>query len=64
MVPSFKSTFISASSPPALDLTPYIFKLGDMYVAGGVFGDVYRCLYRNGPQMEVRVWCTTHAASY
>ena len=63
MVPSFKLTFFSANFPPPPDLTPYIFKADDQYVAGGGFGDVYRCWYRDGSPKEVRVWCMTHAAS-
>lgn len=32
--------------PP--NLTPYIVKINDQYLAGGGFGDVYRCRYRVG----------------
>jgi hypothetical protein len=63
MVPSFKSIFISANFPPPPDLTSYISKADDQYVAGGGFGDVYRCWYRDGSPKEVRVWCMTHAAA-
>ena len=62
---SFKSTFVSANLPPPPDLTPYIAKYDDhQYVAGGGFGDVYRCWYRDGSPKEVRVWSMTHAACY
>jgi len=33
---------VSANSQPPLDLTPYIIKSNDHYVAGGAFADVYR----------------------
>lgn len=39
-----------STSPP--DLTPYIVKTGHQYVAGGAFGDVYRCRYLNGSTSE------------
>ena len=51
------STFLSTNSPPPQDLTPYIAKADDdQYVAGGGFGDVYRCWYHCGSPKEVRVW--------
>ena len=53
MVSSFKSTFVSANFPPPPDLTSYIFKVDDQYVAGGGFGDVDKCWYRNGSPKEV-----------
>ena len=56
--------FVSANLLPSPDLTPYIAKADDQYVAGGGFGDVYRCWYRDGSQKEVRVWCTSHAACH
>ena len=62
MVSSFKSTFVSGNFPPPLDLTRYITKSDDRYVAGGGFGDVYRCWYRQGSQKEVRVRSMIHAA--
>ncbi|KAF8553718.1 WD40 repeat-like protein [Imleria badia] len=46
--------FVSANFPPPPDLTPYIFK-ADHYVAGGSFGDVYRCWYNDGSPKEVAV---------
>jgi len=54
--------FVSPNFPPPPDLTPYIVKADDHYVAGGAFGDVYRCWYRDGLPKEVRIWCKTHAA--
>ena len=50
--------------PPPPDLTPYITKADDQYVAGGGFGDVYRCWYCDGSPKEVRVSLMTHAACY
>jgi len=64
MVSSPKSTSISANVPPPLDLTSYILRADDQYVAGGGFGDVYRCQYRDGSPKEVRVWSTAHATCY
>ena len=64
MASSFKSTLVSANYPPPPDLTPYIFKVNDQYVAGGGFGDVYRCWCRDGSPKEVRVWPMTHAPCY
>ncbi|KAF8547287.1 kinase-like protein [Imleria badia] len=43
---------LGANSP---DLTPYILKANDQYVAGGGFGDVYRCWYVAGSPKEVAV---------
>ena len=63
MVSSFKSTFVSAIAPPP-DLTPHIAKADDQYVAGGGFGDVYKCWYHDGSPKEVRVSSMTHAACY
>ena len=37
----------SAPLPP--DLTPDIHKINDQYLAGGKFGDVYKCRYLCGP---------------
>ncbi|KAG6375771.1 kinase-like domain-containing protein [Boletus reticuloceps] len=37
------------------DLTPYIIKADDQYVARGDFGDVYRCWYHDGSPKEVAV---------
>ncbi|KAF8553703.1 hypothetical protein OG21DRAFT_1200025 [Imleria badia] len=51
---------IGAICPPPPDLTPYITKADDQYVAGGGFGDIYRCWYRDGSPKEVRVWQMTH----
>ncbi|KAG6382172.1 WD40-repeat-containing domain protein [Boletus reticuloceps] len=41
-------------SPPP-DLTPHIVRADDQYVAGGGFGDVYRCWYHDGTPKEVAV---------
>lgn len=47
-------TFVS-NFPPPPDLTRYISKADDQYVAGGGFGDVYRCWYDDGSLKEVRM---------
>ncbi|KAG6382167.1 WD40-repeat-containing domain protein [Boletus reticuloceps] len=47
-------------SPPP-DLTPHIVRADNQYVAGGGFGDMYRCWYHDGSPKEVRVWNTTLA---
>ena len=52
MVSSSKSTVVSANSPAPPDLTHYIFKADDQYVAGGGF-DVHRCWYRDDSPKEV-----------
>ena len=44
---------LSADFPPPADLTPYISREIDQYIAGGGFGDVYRCWYRDGVPKEV-----------
>jgi len=49
----FRSTLISANFPPPPDLTPYLVRADDQYVAGGGFGDVYKCWYHGNPSMEV-----------
>ena len=47
-------TLVSANFPPPPDLTLYITKADDQCVAGGGFGDVYRCWYRHaGSPKEV-----------
>ncbi|KAF8553698.1 kinase-like protein [Imleria badia] len=43
---------IGTSFPLPPDLTPYIFKVDDHYVAGGGFGDVYRCWYAGGSALR------------
>ncbi|KAN0081687.1 Protein kinase-like domain containing protein [Tylopilus felleus] len=51
-----RSTFISGTFPPPPYLTPYIFKINDQYIAGGGYGDVYKCRYENdGSPKEVAV---------
>ncbi|KAI9567214.1 WD40-repeat-containing domain protein [Boletus coccyginus] len=46
----------NANFPPPPDLTPYIFRADDQYVAGGGFGDVYRCWCdHGGSPVEVAV---------
>ena len=50
------------SNPPPPNLTAYIHKIDHQYVAGGGFGDVYKCRYLRdglGPQ-EVRERFTIH----
>lgn len=48
-------TDLARTGPPPPDLTPYIVKIDDQYLAGGGFGDVYRCRYIDGSkQQEVR----------
>ncbi|KAF8553430.1 kinase-like protein [Imleria badia] len=42
----------TGSNLSAPDLTPYIVKADDRYVAGGGFGDVYRCWYNDGSPKE------------
>ncbi|KAG6382175.1 WD40-repeat-containing domain protein [Boletus reticuloceps] len=51
----YETSTLVASHPPPLDLTRYITKSDDQYVAGGGFGDVYRCRYLNGSPKEVAV---------
>ncbi|KAF8124565.1 kinase-like domain-containing protein [Boletus edulis] len=47
---------IGANFPPPPDLTRYIARADHQYVAGGSFGDVYRCWYHDGsPEKEVAV---------
>ncbi|KAF8419800.1 quinon protein alcohol dehydrogenase-like superfamily [Boletus edulis BED1] len=41
--------------PPPPDLTRYITKVDDQYVAGGGFGDVFRCRYHDSSPKEVAV---------
>ncbi|KAF8549953.1 kinase-like protein, partial [Imleria badia] len=48
-------TTLGADFPPPPDLTSYIAKADDQYVAGGGFGDVYRCWYHDGSLKEVAV---------
>ena len=43
----------SPMSAPAPDLTSCIAKSNDQYIAGGGFGDVYRCWYINESRKEV-----------
>ncbi|KAF8124563.1 kinase-like domain-containing protein, partial [Boletus edulis] len=47
---------LGANFPPPPDLTRYIARADHQYVAGGGFGDVYRCWYHDGsPKKEVAV---------
>ncbi|KAG6369044.1 kinase-like domain-containing protein [Boletus reticuloceps] len=48
-------TTLGANFPPPPDLTPYIARGDDQYIAGGGFGDVYRRWYHNGSPKEVAV---------
>ncbi|KAI9567234.1 kinase-like domain-containing protein, partial [Boletus coccyginus] len=45
----------NANVPPPPDLTCYIVRADEQYVAGGGFGDVYRCWYSANSRKEVAV---------
>ena len=64
MIYSLKSNCVSANFLSPLDLTSYISKVDYQYVAGGGYGDVYKCWYRDGSPKEVRVWSMTHATCH
>ena len=52
-------SFDLSTVPPPPDLTPYISKADDRYIAGGGFGDIYRCWYHDGFPTEVRTYYIT-----
>lgn len=51
-----KPTPLSAEFPPPPDLTHHLTKANDQYVAGGGFGDIYKCWYLDGSPKEVRLY--------
>ncbi|KAG6382182.1 quinon protein alcohol dehydrogenase-like superfamily [Boletus reticuloceps] len=50
--PLCETSSLNTNFPPPPDLTRYITKVDDQYVAGGGFGDVYRCC---GKGISIRV---------
>ncbi|KAF8556861.1 kinase-like protein [Imleria badia] len=55
MEPRYETSTLGENIPPPPDLTPYIKKADDQYVAGGGFGDVYRRRYFGDSPKEVAV---------